>query len=166
MQTDSISFGKCVCAPSKLCTGQRRWQRGRHSLSDSLSLCFSRCCSLTEHSLFGSLTLPLRLSHHWGTGVNLSKHLKVYSSRLLHTHTHTNKNLNTHRQLTHSTSDVKSHTIIIMRSTVCLHQKVTVWWGWNLIGGEWWFCIFSLLSINCVHLMLVPTTFKACHNFL
>lgn len=74
-----------------------------------LSLCFSLCWSLTEHSLFGSLSLPLRLSQHWGTGVNVPKHQKVCTSRLLQTHIQTEhkhiRAINTHsgtRLYTHS----------------------------------------------------------------
>ncbi len=87
------------------------------ALSLSLSLSFSLCLSVslsvsvllswlvTEHSLFGSLTLPLRLSHHWGSGVNPPKHLKVYTSRCLHTPTH-KQNENTQATNTHTAAHV------------------------------------------------------------
>ena len=67
------------------------------SLSHALSLSIL-CWSLTKHSLFGSLTLPLRLSHRCGTGVNLPKHLKVYTSRLLHARTHAYTDTQTHKE--------------------------------------------------------------------
>ena len=97
MQTDGISFGNCVCSPAKLCAGQRRWGKKALSLSLTLSLLvsyFTRFIWVTYS--------PLRLTHHWGTGVNIPKHLKVYTSRLLHTHTNKQTKRDMHTQHTHN----------------------------------------------------------------